>query len=148
MTTSQYVPLHQVKTLGGPIVTASGTTALRQRDGLPENATYTDTGCNLLPRCQSCWLPKCRYEMPPGRARALVLAARLAVLLADGRTRAAAAAELGISRRSTYRLHWLMADLAVRPAAVDADSCPVQPRQGPVKASVHQNTPLSRRGAV
>ena len=77
---------------------------MRSRDGLPENTTYQDDGCDIHDRCLTCPLPACRYEMPPGRARALAQAAALGQLLALGRTMDEAAAELGVSRRTVYRL--------------------------------------------
>ncbi len=77
---------------------------MRSRDGLPENTNYQDDGCDIHPQCLSCPLPACRYEMPPGRARALAQAAALGQLLALGRTMDEAAAELGVSRRTVYRL--------------------------------------------
>jgi hypothetical protein len=42
--------------------------------------------------------------MPPGRARALAQAAALGRLLARGMTMDQAAVELGVSRRTVYRL--------------------------------------------
>jgi len=42
--------------------------------------------------------------MPPGRARALSQAATLGQLLSEGRTMDEAACELGVSRRTVYRL--------------------------------------------
>ncbi|MGH2586759.1 MAG: helix-turn-helix domain-containing protein [Dehalococcoidia bacterium] len=77
---------------------------MRVRDGLPENTPYRDDGCDIHPHCLTCPLPACRYEMPPGRARALAQAAALAQLLEIGRTMDEAAAELGVSRRTVYRL--------------------------------------------
>ena len=74
------------------------------RDGLPENTHYQDDGCDLHDHCLTCPLPACRYEMPPGRARALAQAAALGRLLAGGRTLDQAAVELGVSRRTVYRL--------------------------------------------
>ena len=73
---------------------------MRVRDGLPENTHYQDDGCDLHHSCLSCPLPACRYEMPPGRARALAQAAALGRLLAGGRTMDEAASELGVSRRT------------------------------------------------
>ena len=74
------------------------------RDGLPENTHYRDDGCDLHHECLSCPLPACRYEMPPGRARALAQAAALGRLLERGWTMDEAATELGVSRRTVYRL--------------------------------------------
>ncbi|MGD9893300.1 MAG: helix-turn-helix domain-containing protein [Dehalococcoidia bacterium] len=77
---------------------------MRTRDGLPENSTYQDDGCDLHDHCLTCPLPACRYEMPPGRARALAQAAALWRLLETGLTMDQAAVELGVSRRTVYRL--------------------------------------------
>ena len=77
---------------------------MRTRDGLPENTNYQDDGCDIHDQCLTCPLPACRYEMPPGRARALSQASALARLLMLGRTMDEAAAELGVSRRTVYRL--------------------------------------------
>ena len=77
---------------------------MRTRDGLPENMSYQDDGCDIHHQCLSCPLPACRYEMPPGRARALSQAAALGQLLVQGHTMEEAAAELGVSRRTVYRL--------------------------------------------
>lgn len=77
---------------------------MRVRDGLPESTAYHDEGCDIHPSCLTCPLPACRYEMPPGRARALAQAAALAKLLEMGRTMDEAATELGVSRRTVYRL--------------------------------------------
>ena len=77
---------------------------MRTRDGLPENTSYQDDGCDIHDQCLTCPLPACRYEMPPGRARALAQAAALGQLLALGRTMDEAALDLGVSRRTVYRL--------------------------------------------
>ena len=77
---------------------------MRTRDGLPENTSYQDDGCDIHPQCLTCPLPACRYEMPPGRARALAQAAALGRLLTLGSTMDEAASELGVSRRTVYRL--------------------------------------------
>lgn len=90
---------------------------MRTRDGLPENTNYQDDGCDLHNNCLSCPLPACRYEMPPGRARALSQAAALGRLLGGGRTMEEAAVELGVSRRTVYRLRRI-AQPAEREAAV------------------------------
>jgi hypothetical protein len=74
------------------------------RDSLPEHTSYNDDGCDLHGHCLTCPLPACRYELPPGRARALAQAAALGRLLAAGRTLEEAAVVLGVSRRTVYRL--------------------------------------------
>lgn len=90
---------------------------MRVRDGLPESTNYQDDGCDLHGSCLTCPLPACRYEMPPGRARALSQAAALGRLLGTGRTMDEAAAELGVSRRTVYRLRRISMP-ATREAAV------------------------------
>jgi transcriptional regulator of acetoin/glycerol metabolism len=74
------------------------------RDGLPESTNYQDDGCDLHDHCLTCPLPACRYELPPGRARALSQAAALRTLLSRGQTMDEAATNLGVSRRTVYRL--------------------------------------------
>lgn len=80
---------------------------MRVRDGLPESLSYRDDGCDLHDYCLTCPLPACRYEMPPGRARALTHAASLRALLEAGMTMDTAAGVLGVSRRTVYRLRRL-----------------------------------------
>lgn len=77
---------------------------MASRDGLPENTNYRDDGCDIHDHCLSCPLPACRYELPPGRARALAQAAELGRILARGFSLDDAAVELGVSRRTVYRL--------------------------------------------
>lgn len=71
---------------------------------LPEQLYYRDTGCELAPRCLACPLPQCRYDLPPKRAQALLRAAKLRPLLAEGLTVDEAAARLDVSRRTIFRL--------------------------------------------
>ncbi len=78
--------------------------ALHERPGLPETTTFKDEGCDLHPACLACPLPVCRYEMPAGRARAFGLAVVLRQLLLEGFTMESAAAKMGVSRRTAYRL--------------------------------------------
>jgi len=74
--------------------------------GLPEDTHYEVGGCPDLgiPSCLACPLPRCRYDLQSGEARALLQAMRLKVLTDAGRTRDEAAAEMGVSRRTVYRL--------------------------------------------
>lgn len=74
------------------------------RDDLPEHQDWTDDGCDLHPQCQTCPLSRCRYEMAAGQARAELQRIRLMDLLAEGKTMDEAAAVMGISRRTSYRL--------------------------------------------
>lgn len=75
-----------------------------RRDTKPELVDWRDDGCSLHPHCLTCPLPRCRYEMGPGQARALADWFVLRDVLADGRTVEQAAADLGVSRRTVYRL--------------------------------------------
>ena len=65
-----------------------------------------DDGCPDLgiPSCLACPLSACRYERPPGAARAEKKAGRLNDLLTAGRTMEQASLEMGVSRRTVYRL--------------------------------------------
>ena len=49
---------------------------LVRKDMLPENAAYTDTGCDLFASCLRCPLARCRYDAPSGGLRRLVVEAR------------------------------------------------------------------------
>lgn len=86
------------------------------RPGLPENTTFRDKGCDLEPSCLSCSLPVCRYEMPPGRARALGQAAALGPLIESGMTMTDAAVMLGVSRRTVYRLWGVLVSVTPKPS--------------------------------
>lgn len=70
----------------------------------PENIHYHDDGCEIAPRCLECPLPLCRHDMPPKRAGALLRETQLRELLADGLTPDQAAVEMGVSRRTIFRL--------------------------------------------
>lgn len=88
-----------------------------QRDGWQTVDIYEDTGCADLgiPSCLSCWLPACRFDLPPKQAGALVRAARVRELLRQGLTVDEIAAEMGTSRRTVFRLkHWCAALTEVR----------------------------------
>lgn len=67
---------------------------------------YQDTGCPDLgiPACLSCPLPECRYLMGPKVAAAIIREQQTLTLLGQGMTFAEAARELGISKRSVFRL--------------------------------------------
>ena len=77
-----------------------------RRDALPENATYTDDGCEVAARCQECPLERCRYE-EPGGIRAIRNAERdpqIIALRAEGMPVDDIAERFGLSRRSVYRV--------------------------------------------
>lgn len=70
-------------------------------------SVYADTGCpewGIL-SCLGCPLSACRYDLPPGRAEAELKAIKLRQLLAGGLPMGEAATQLGVSRRTVYRLH-------------------------------------------
>ena len=86
----------------------------RTREALPEYTnTYRDDGCDVAPKCLSCPLPACRYDIDPdlvraelNRARALLAAERAATaraMSAEGRSPHEIATALGISLRTVYR---------------------------------------------
>ncbi|HXI14805.1 MAG TPA: helix-turn-helix domain-containing protein [Chloroflexota bacterium] len=74
--------------------------------GLPEDTEYEASGCPDLdiPSCFECPLPRCRYEMPPGRAKALIQQSRVWALLAEGQSIAEVAEVMGITRKTVYQL--------------------------------------------
>lgn len=71
---------------------------------LPKNTQYRDDGCEIAPHCLQCPLPRCRYDMPPKRAGALLREAQLRELLADGHSADEASVIMGVSRRTIFRL--------------------------------------------
>jgi hypothetical protein len=50
---------------------------MRTKLAKAEHKNWTDTGCDLHPRCTTCPLSRCRYEMPPGVARAMLTVVKL-----------------------------------------------------------------------
>ncbi len=80
-----------------------------------ETINYEPTGCPDLgiDNCLSCCLPSCRYDLPPKRAGALLREAQLRTLLAQGLTADEAAAVMGVSRRTVFRLKQQRATAAV-----------------------------------
>jgi hypothetical protein len=78
---------------------------LRRRDALPEYLDWTDTGCEVAPRCLDCPLARCRYDVPGG-LRAIRLANRNAELRAaytGGTTARELARAHGLTSRTVYR---------------------------------------------
>jgi hypothetical protein len=68
---------------------------------------YRDSGCEIAPECLKCWLPICKYDLPPAK-RGLVRARQLRAelrrdLAAGGVTKARLASRYGISLRTVYR---------------------------------------------
>lgn len=76
-------------------------------DALPENTSYSDSGCDLYPSCLQCPLPRCRYE-EPGGARAMLRTTRNVSIerLAydDGLSVSEIAGRFGLSRRTVFRV--------------------------------------------
>jgi hypothetical protein len=66
--------------------------------------SYRDTGCEFSPRCLECPLPACRYDMPPKRAGMYLRALQVLPLVGRGRTIAQLADDIGVSRRTMFRL--------------------------------------------
>ncbi len=83
----------------------SGALPLVQERQLPENATYRDDGCDLHPRCLTCPLPVCRYDIPGGKRAVLNLYRneRIARLRRDY-TVPVVARLLNVSRRTVVRV--------------------------------------------
>ena len=79
---------------------------LVRRDCLPENVNYRDTGCDLHPSCLSCPLPRCRYDRRSGvrGLRNEFRDARIRRLYRQGKSVRLIMAELGLSRRTVYRI--------------------------------------------
>lgn len=75
-------------------------------DGLPEEWTYRDTGCELHFACLSCPLPRCIDDEPGGlqAVRRRERDAEIRALRADGRPAAVLAARFGLGLRSIYRV--------------------------------------------
>lgn len=82
-------------------------------DHLPEQLHYRDDGCEMAPRCLECPLPRCRYDLPPKRAGALMREAELRLLLDQGLSLDDAAARMGVSRRTIFRLKRFSATASV-----------------------------------
>lgn len=83
------------------------------RYGPPEFTDYPDNGCDLAPRCLECPLPACRYEMLPKQGAAWVLAERIQRLIDQGLTADQVAADLGISRRTVFRVRRQRREMAL-----------------------------------
>lgn len=77
----------------------------REVDQAPRFAEIAD-GCPDLgiPSCAQCPLRACRYDLPQGRARAELTRMRLVVLIDEGLSMDEAARQLGVNRRTAYRL--------------------------------------------
>ncbi len=93
-----------------------------QRSEPDEFIHYQDTGCSIAPRCLACPLARCRYDLPPKRAGALMREAQLRTLLAQGLTADEAAVVMGVSRRTIFRLKQGRATAAVMRGAVGKEA--------------------------
>jgi hypothetical protein len=99
-------------------ITFAGDNAVSASDHLPENTHYRDDGCEICPKCLDCPLPACRYDLPPKRAGALLREAQLRQLLAQGLSADDAARQMGVSRRTVFRLKRYAATTATIPLLV------------------------------
>ena len=75
-------------------------------DGLPENATYIDDGCEVSLTCQICPLERCRYEERNG-LQAMRMRERnpqIIALRAEGAPVDEIAERFGLSPRSVFRV--------------------------------------------
>jgi hypothetical protein len=70
---------------------------------LPEQVDYTDTGCDLQPRCLRCALPMCRYDDWTATTEYRYQQVRQALTDAPGSSLTAVAEDLGMSVRTAYR---------------------------------------------
>lgn len=77
---------------------------MRTKLAKAEYDNWKDTGCDLHPRCTTCPLPHCRYEMTPGTARAMLTVVKVRALLAEGMDTAKVARVLDVSPRTVYRM--------------------------------------------
>jgi hypothetical protein len=75
-----------------------------RRDALPEFTTYRDTGCEYAPACLTCPLAQCRYDLEGRRISTNVHQLRVVELRRQGWTPGRVASELGVSRRTVFRL--------------------------------------------
>jgi hypothetical protein len=75
-----------------------------RRDALPEFTTYRDTGCEYAPACLTCPLAQCRYDLEGRRISTNVRQLRVVELRRQGWTPGRVASELGVSRRTVFRL--------------------------------------------
>lgn len=74
--------------------------------GLPEFATYRDTGCELAPSCLKCPLVICKYDDPNwGKRNRKVERDRIIVSMrSSGTSVTKIAAKLNTSERTVYRV--------------------------------------------
>ncbi len=79
---------------------------------------YRDDGCEIAPKCLSCPLPACRYDLPPKRAGALLRESQLRALLTQGLSADEAAVAMGVSRRTVFRLKRYAATASVVPLEI------------------------------
>jgi hypothetical protein len=78
--------------------------ARRRRDDERWEELYQDRGCEFSPRCLECPLPACRYDLPAKQAGVWFRALKLLPLIEQGRTMEQLAADIGVSRRTVFRL--------------------------------------------
>lgn len=102
-----------------PPLRAPVDSAHRRPEGMPSVSAVcvedwpqavSDTGCHVQPSCLNCGLPQCIYDDPryddEGHLKAYAARIQTAqeLLLAGQGSIAKAAAEMGLSRRTIYRL--------------------------------------------
>lgn len=77
-----------------------------RRGGLPEEIEYRVGGCRVHGHCLTCPLPACVYDAPRAMAEAAKVSRAREVerLMAGGLGPTAVAAELGVSRRTVFRI--------------------------------------------
>ena len=75
-------------------------------DALPEEATYTDDGCEVSLTCQTCPLERCRYEEPKGllTIRMRERNSQIIALRDEGASVDEIAERFGLTRRSVFRV--------------------------------------------
>ena len=85
-------------------------------NALPEDAAYTDDGCEAAPSCLACPLERCRYEEPNGllTIRMRERNPQIIALRAEGASVDVLMERFGIGRRTVYRV---LATQAKAPAA-------------------------------
>lgn len=73
-------------------------------DMLPEHANYRDRGCHHHPACLTCPFERCRLEVSISTQRSMAKAEKARALRANGLSIDAVAHEVGVSRRSVFRM--------------------------------------------
>ena len=77
---------------------------MSRRGSLPEEIEYRVGGCRVYGHCLTCPLPACVYDAPRAVAAKVSRAREVERLMAGGLGPTAVAAELGVSRRTVFRI--------------------------------------------